>query len=211
MIEAAADLFYRRGYQATSVEDVLAATGIARSNFYYHFAGKRKLAREVVRHRIAEYDRDLVEPTLGDLSLSPAERLRGLFACADGSQELTVGRIGCPLGALAVELAQHDGEVQAVLSDYFARLKERLAETIAEGIAQRELEGASPSDAAEVALSVLEGALLLSRTHQRPNQLWHAGCALVSLLAAREGRSPTSTVRSKDVIHHTSSILEEGG
>ena len=93
LIEAAADLFYRQGYQATSVEDVLAATAVARSNFYYHFANLLELAREVVRHSIGEYDRNLVEPTLGDLSLSPAQRLRQLFERADRSQDCAAGHI----------------------------------------------------------------------------------------------------------------------
>ncbi len=187
LIEAAADLFYRRGYQATSVEDVLAATGVARSNFYYHFASKLELAREVVGYWIAEYERNLVEPTLGDLSLSPAERLRRLFACAAGTQDCAAGHTGCPLGSLAVELAQHEGE--AALSDYFRRLQERLADTIAEGVARREYQATRPSDAAQLALSVLEGALLLSRTHQSPNLVSSAGLAFVTLLEGHEGDS----------------------
>lgn len=189
LIEAAADLFYRRGYQATSVEDVLAATGVARSNFYYHFASKLELAREVVGYWIAEYERNVVEPTLGDLSLSPAERLRRMFACAAGTQDCAAGHSGCPLGSLAVELAQHEGEVQAALSDYFRRLQERLADTIAEGVARREYQATRPSDAAQLALSVLEGALLLSRTHQSPNLVSSAGLAFVTLLEGHEGDS----------------------
>ncbi len=186
LIESAADLFYRQGYQATTVEDVLAATGVARSNFYYHFANMLELAREAVRHWIAEYDRNLVEPTLGDLSLSPAERLRQLFERADRSQDCVAGHIGCPLGGLAVELAQRDDEVQAVLSDYFTRLEERLTDTIAEGVARGEFKAARPSEAARVALSVLEGALLLSRTHQRSGQVWRAGLALAAMLETGE-------------------------
>ncbi len=186
LIEAAADLFYRQGYQATSVEEVLAATGVARSNFYYHFASKLELAREVVGYWIAEYDRNLVDPTLGNPLLSPVERLRRLFAHADGSQDCTAGHSGCPLGSLAVELAQHDGEMQAVLSDYFSGLQERLTDTIAEGVARGELKAARPSDAAQVALSVLEGALLLSRTHQRSSKVSPAGLVLVTLLEGGE-------------------------
>ncbi len=186
LIEAAADLFYRQGYQATSVEEVLAATGVARSNFYYHFASKLELAREVVGYWIAEYDRNLVKPTLGNPSLSPVQRLRRLFAHAEGSQDCAAGHSGCPLGSLAVELAQHDREMQAVLSDYFSRLQERLTDTIAEGVARGELKATRPSDAAQVALSVLEGALLLSRTHQRSSKVSPAGLVLVTLLEGGE-------------------------
>lgn len=186
LIEAAAELFYRQGYEATSVEDVLAATGVARSNFYYHFANKLELARDVVRHWIAEYDQKLVEPTLGDPTLSPAERLRRLFARADESQDCASGQIGCPLGALAVELAQQDGTVRDELSEYFTLLHNRLTQTIADGVTLGELKPASPSDAAQVALSVLEGALLLTRAHQQSGTVWRAGLALVALLETGE-------------------------
>ena len=83
--------------------------------------------------------------------------------------------------------------MQAVLSDYFSGLQERLTDTIAEGVARGELKAARPSDAAQVALSVLEGALLLSRTHQRSSKVSPAGIVLVTLLEGREESLRDST------------------
>ena len=37
IIEAADNLFYRRGYNQTSFQDISDATGIPRGNFYYYF------------------------------------------------------------------------------------------------------------------------------------------------------------------------------
>ncbi len=183
LIEVAAEMFYGEGYAAISVENLLVRTGVARSNFYYHFKGKLELAREVVKYWIKAYDRDLVEPALGDRLLAPAEQLRRLFALADGTQDAAAGHTGCPLGSLAVELAQHDEEIRTVLSDYFTSLRGRIEQTIADGIVRGEFMAVVPAaEGAALAVSMLEGALLLNRTHQRPGQIRRAGLSFVALL-----------------------------
>jgi AcrR family transcriptional regulator len=43
LVEVARDLFGRRGYEGTSVEDVLVASGVARGALYHHFQSKAEL------------------------------------------------------------------------------------------------------------------------------------------------------------------------
>ena len=54
IIEAADSLFYRRGYNQTSFQDISDATGIPRGNFYYYFKTKDDILNAVVDTRIAE-------------------------------------------------------------------------------------------------------------------------------------------------------------
>ena len=54
IIDAANDLFYRRGYNQTSFQDISDATGIPRGNFYYYFKTKDEILDAVVSSRIAE-------------------------------------------------------------------------------------------------------------------------------------------------------------
>lgn len=193
LIEAAAKLLYRRGFAATSVEDVLRAARVARSNFYYHFPDKLALARDVVRHWIGVYDRELVAPALDHKSLPPSGRVQRLFLLAERTQDPAAGLVGCPLGGLALELSQFDATIRRDLSGYFRQLAHRLAETIAEGIHSRDLRRvAAAGEVARLAVSVLEGALLLSRTHVRRGQVRSAGLALVALLRQEAGARQTS-------------------
>ena len=48
LIEVATRLFAARGYEDTSIEDVLAAAGVSRGALYHHFAGKDALFEAVV-------------------------------------------------------------------------------------------------------------------------------------------------------------------
>ena len=43
IIEAAWDLFYRQGYDDTTVEEIIAASGTSRGSFYHYFEGKDAL------------------------------------------------------------------------------------------------------------------------------------------------------------------------
>lgn len=50
--EAARTLFVQKGYKATSIEDIVAATGSSKGNIYYHFKSKEGL----FLHLIDEWD-----------------------------------------------------------------------------------------------------------------------------------------------------------
>lgn len=49
LVEAASDCFMERGYAATSMSDLIAAAGLTKGGFYFHFASKRDVAIEVIR------------------------------------------------------------------------------------------------------------------------------------------------------------------
>ncbi len=179
LIESAADLFHRQGYKGTSLDDILEATSVARSNFYYHFSSKRDLALDVVRHWTEVYDRELIAPALENERLSPAERLRNLYDRAADSQDPASGRMGCPLGRLATDLATGDVEVQRLLDEYFTGVRERVeALLVGTGAAAH----AACSRLADLAVCVLEGGLLMSALRRDPAYLRDAGRTLVELL-----------------------------
>jgi len=162
LVLAAGELFHRRGYAATSVEDILEATGVARSNFYYHFEGKLDLARAVLRRWVEDFEAQLDDPVRD--GASPSERLREIFRRVrprglDGGPH---DGGPCPFGPLAFELAPHDEEVRAVTAEFLDALSEALREVIERGAASGEFAaGVEPEPAARVALAALQGALLM--------------------------------------------------
>ena len=42
---------FKRGVNATSIDDILLATGTSKSQLYSHFGDRERLIRAVVRHR----------------------------------------------------------------------------------------------------------------------------------------------------------------
>mgnify|MGYP000845086624 FL=1 len=52
ILDAAQTLFVTKGYQATTIEDILKAVGIAKGTLYHHFSGKEEVLRGLVRRTV---------------------------------------------------------------------------------------------------------------------------------------------------------------
>ena len=124
IIAAAADLMYVKGVGATTLDDVLAASGVSKSQLYHHFEGKDALVRAVVEHvgrRVMERERE---------ALGRVSTIRGLRRWAESlvqANALRHGAYGCSLGSLASEVSDHDDVARTSLSLLFAEWQELLA------------------------------------------------------------------------------------
>ena len=105
IIEAADGLFYRRGYNQTSFQDISEATGIPRGNFYYYFKTKEDILNAVVDSRIAELNNMLAQCEAE--SDDARERLM-LFTDMLDSNRQDILQSGCPIGTLSSELAKDE-------------------------------------------------------------------------------------------------------
>lgn len=179
VIASAAELFHRRGYRRTSIEDILIESSVSRSNLYYHFTNKADLAEAVVVHWTSVYDNELIAPSLGS-DLPPIDRLEEMYRLAAATQAPPSGLAGCPLGQLAVELTSEEPRALARLREYFAGLEDRIAGTLRE-----QFPDSSPermAHCAGLAVTVLEGGLLLSSLRMRGDEVLNAGLAFTGLL-----------------------------
>lgn len=171
LVQAAARLFHRQGYAATSVADLLEATGVARSNFYYHFDGKLAVAREAVRRWTSQYharldrDWDRGEATVAD-------RVRAMFRLLEGGTDDEDGLLRWPLGVLALELAPHDDGIREALVVFLVRLEARCRELDGEARAGGGLEdGDRGPGTGHVAVTTLVGALAVANAFRDADAL----------------------------------------
>jgi AcrR family transcriptional regulator len=67
ILEHARDVFAKRGYHASKVEDIVAAAGVARGTFYLYFEDKRGIFEEIVDRLLMRFGIAIVriDPTLG--------------------------------------------------------------------------------------------------------------------------------------------------
>ncbi len=79
ILEAAEELFGRSAYEATTVQQIAAAAGIATGSFYRYFRSKRELLIELLRHLNGELRREMREAIEGSTSQREVER-RGFTA-----------------------------------------------------------------------------------------------------------------------------------
>lgn len=127
IVAAASDLMYIQGVGGTTLDDVLAASGVSKSQLYHHFEGKDALVRAVVDlvgERVIERERG----TLGHVST-----IRGLRRWRDAlvqNNALRHGAYGCALGALAAAVSDHDDLARKALANLFTEWQELLTDVL---------------------------------------------------------------------------------
>jgi len=163
IVEAAADLIYEHGVERTSLDDVMAASGVSKSQLYHYFADKEALVLEVIARqteRVLEAQRS---------ELEALDSLTALKAWRDAVVRLNKAAQskGCPLGSLASELANDFEPARKRLANSFSMWRERIEIGLAKMRERGELTAsADPHDLALALLSAVEGGLLLAKTAQ---------------------------------------------
>jgi AcrR family transcriptional regulator len=74
ILARAAELFYERGYAATSIRDIAEAVGISSSTMYHHFTNKQEVLRSIVVGFMVDFNAATL-PVLADGTRSAVDRL----------------------------------------------------------------------------------------------------------------------------------------
>ncbi len=106
VLDAAQRVFHARGYEATSVQDLVEATGLSRSSLYNAFGDKHALFLTVL-DRYAAAGRDAADAACG--GLSPRDAIRVVLE----QSACTGDAAGCLMVNAAVEVAGRDPDTAA--------------------------------------------------------------------------------------------------
>ena len=163
IVERAAELFAERGIAATSVDEVLAAAGAGKGQFYHYFRGRDELAAAAVGHRCAQVVAGLTAALGSVSSLAALEQALAGFA----SDFEHAGMPGCPIGTLATEVAGRNEDARRQAAAGFDAW-ERLLTDALERMRQRgELRAdAVPGVLATGLLASIEGGMVLSQARK---------------------------------------------
>jgi len=177
MISAAAELFRQRGYHATTFSDVVHESGAPRGSTYFHFpGGKQELAREAIAGAGDEME-ELVDEAARHAG-DPGSLVRALAEIFASRFERSGYQGGCPIATMVLELAPRDEEFSAGFDSVFARWRAAL-------VTRFEALGLAPERSAALAdltISALEGALILSRAARSTEPFKTTTEALVSAI-----------------------------
>jgi len=113
-LDAAMQLFWRKGYAATSLRDLLDGMGIGYGSFYNAFGDKHALFLASL-DRFRELRTSWIDGVLENSGLGGIEEV--FRRTVDGLVGFEPRR-GCLLANTAVELGPHDAEVAAKISRY---------------------------------------------------------------------------------------------
>jgi len=172
ILSTAADLIHTRGFHRTSIQDILQAASVTKSNFYYHFETKEQLAFEVLGERMRQFYAIAIGPSLENPDLDPRRRIEVFLdnLLAIGRSEF--GELGCPFGNLAQEISSIHEPLRESLSMFFGACTETMERCFEEGKQAGIFRQDLPSrQIAEFILAQIQGAFLLRKTHKAPKVL----------------------------------------
>lgn len=119
VLERAMQAFWARGYEATSMSDLVEATGINRGSIYAAFSNKRTLFMRALRHYDKNYRADYLKRIAREHA--PRDAIIAAFESAGSNTGHSGTPGGCFLVNTVLELSPHDAEIRAFLDD---RLRE---------------------------------------------------------------------------------------
>jgi len=163
IVQRAAELFAERGIAGTSLDEVLAAAGAGKGQFYHYFRSRDELAAAAVEQRCAQVVAGLTQALGGVSSLAELEQaLAGFIA---GFEQM--GLPGCPIGTLATEVAGRNEAARLQAAAGFDAWERLLADALARMRQRGELRAdAPPAMLATGLLASIEGGMVLSQTRR---------------------------------------------
>ncbi|MEE4001785.1 TetR/AcrR family transcriptional regulator [Tenacibaculum sp. FZY0031] len=116
ILQQAFELIYKKGYQSTSIDEIIATTKVTKGAFYYHFKNKKQMGLAVIK--------EVIQPKTIDFSISSLTTSTNLCDALYTMIEelllynsfLTIEH-GCPLANLTQEMSPLDNDFKEALAE----------------------------------------------------------------------------------------------
>ena len=150
----------QKGFNGTSVKDIVDAAGVPKGSFYNYFESKEDFVIEALEY---EFEQDFIarKAFLSDRSTPPLDRLNTFFI---KEAKLATGdnyRVGCFLGNIGQELSDTNENVRNTVRKLLIKNTDLVAELLNEAREQGQLDQATKTcEMSEFIFNAWEGALL---------------------------------------------------
>ena len=161
IVDSARELFWMRGYEATSLADIAEHSGARTGSIYYFFKSKADILDAVLDHYESQLAAWLIEPVFARTD-DPLERVFGVIGTYRGFMVETRFSLGCPVGGLAVELPEDLESARERIGLIFRQLHDALTSCLNDPTLSPH-DGPDPSSLASMALTVIEGGIVQAR------------------------------------------------
>ncbi len=116
ILQKAFELIYSKGYQTTSIDEIIATTQVTKGAFYYHFKTKDEMGVAIIE--------EILKPTmLGSFikpienSENPIEDFYNMISYLLLEDPLLEVKYGCPVGNLTQEMTPWNNQFSLALSE----------------------------------------------------------------------------------------------
>ncbi|MFG2421174.1 TetR/AcrR family transcriptional regulator [Streptomyces sp. NPDC048448] len=181
VLHNAREQFWNRGYTATSMDDLMAATGLGKGSLYGAFGDKRQLfLRTLDDYRNEQLD------SVRQILTGPGTGLERLELLLDGAAHGygdDASRRGCFLAGSTSELHGRESEVVSRARVTYQEIQDLLTACVEDAQREGDLAAdASPQEMATLLLAVLQGIEFLAKTDMDASALVQIGRSALSNL-----------------------------
>jgi AcrR family transcriptional regulator len=162
LVIAAMQLFWEKGYNSTSIADVLHAAKVNSGSLYYFFPGKSDLLAAVLEMYHDGIGPMLIEPAWEGVE-DPIEKIFALLGRYRKSLVDTDCFYGCPIGSLALELHEPDPAIRERLAKNFAAWIDAVVQCLQQAKARLPAD-LNTRELAQFVLTTMEGGVMQART-----------------------------------------------
>ena len=171
VLRAVRDQFWATGYAGTSLDDILAATGLGKGSLYGAFGDKHELFLRVFDDYCTAVT-EAVRQALDGPDVGAYGRLRALVLAVADATASDICLRGCLLAKATAELAAQDAAVAARARQTFEALEELIASCVAAAQRAGDINPeADPARLAGLLLAVVRGIEALGKGGSSPESL----------------------------------------
>ncbi len=161
ILDAAARLFHEQGYNATGIATILREAKVNAGSLYHFFPGKEALLVGVLERYVG-----MLRPCVTDhaeaATNDPIDRVFALLGFYREGLVQTGCAMGCPIGNLALELADDHAEIRGLIDRNF-RNWIGVVQGWLDAAGERLPEGTDRAGLAQFVLTVMEGGIMQAR------------------------------------------------
>lgn len=167
ILECAEGLILRKGFTATSIDEILDRAAITKGGFFYHFDGKNGLARALIERYLERDDEIFLEllKQADALSEDPLHRLLIFLKLLAGMMgELEGAHPGCLVASFTYENQQFDEEIRELMKSGIVAWREMIGARLEQVFELYPVEtDVSTETLADMFTASIEGGIILSR------------------------------------------------
>ena len=132
ILQKAFELIYEKGYQTTSIDDILATTLLTKGAFYYHFKNKDEMGIAIINELLKPtLTSSFIEPLQNDVN--PIETIYNLMHHLLIDNDFLKVEYGCPVANFTQEMTPWNADFSNVLNEISQQWMKSLMSLVEKG------------------------------------------------------------------------------
>ena len=184
VIREATTLINKKGFNSTSISDIINFTGVKKGNLYFHFPSKEALGEAILDETRAESVSFLEKELKGR---TPMEKISNYLDAVFEKHKNKNFIGGCLIGNTAIEMGDNNPAFSGKITEIFAHWKRSISQILSEAKAAGELKtNMEPDILANHMVAVIEGGIMMAKASKDENDLKNCLDSLRSILGVKD-------------------------